>query len=160
MTSDMSPLGGLQTEQRNPASSDLDLLPIDGILRLLNSEDKGVAVAVEREIPYITRAVEFIVASLRNGGRLFYVGAGTSGRLGIIDASECPPTFGTDPAQIRGIMAGGRDAVFRSKEGAEDNEEAGGTRCGRRGRSRGRCGVWNCCEQENAIRGCSNPAGA
>ncbi len=115
-------LAQLQTEQRNPASADLDLLSTERILRLMNAEDKTVAVAVEREIPFIARAVELLVETLRNGGRFFSCGAGTSGRLGILDASECPPTFGTDPALIRGIIAGGREAVFRSQEGAEDNE--------------------------------------
>ncbi len=115
-------LAQLQTEQRNPASADLDLLSTESILRLMNAEDKTVAVAVEREIPFIARAVELLVDTLRKGGRLFYCGAGTSGRLGILDASECPPTFGTDPARIRGMIAGGREAVFRSQEGAEDNE--------------------------------------
>jgi N-acetylmuramic acid 6-phosphate etherase len=112
----------LLTEQRNPATMDLDLLPTDGILRLLNSQDKLVPLAVEREIPYITKAVEMIVASFRQGGRLIYVGAGTSGRLGVVDASECPPTFGTDPAMVVGLIAGGPAAMFRSQEGAEDNE--------------------------------------
>jgi len=115
-------LSQLQTEQRNPASSDLDLLSTEKILRLLNAEDKNVAIAVEREIPFIVQAVELLVACLRNGGRLLYFGAGTSGRLGILDASECPPTFGTESGQIRGIIAGGREAVFRSQEGAEDDE--------------------------------------
>ncbi len=116
-------LAGLLTEQRNPASKELDLLSTEGILRLINSEDKLVPLAVEREIPYITMAVDLIVASLRNEGRLIYVGAGTSGRLGIIDAAECPPTFGTDPGQIICLIAGGRKAVFQSQEGAEDDAD-------------------------------------
>jgi len=116
-------LARLLTEQRNPASMDLDLLPTEGILRLLNAQDKLVPLAVEREIPYIERAVELVVKALRSGGRLIYVGAGTSGRLGILDASECPPTFGADPEMVQGIIAGGHAAVFRSQEGAEDNEE-------------------------------------
>jgi N-acetylmuramic acid 6-phosphate etherase len=118
-------LGRLLTEQRNPRSMDLDRLSTDEILRLINSEDKLVPLAVEREIPYIERAVEMIVQSLRTGGRLLYFGAGTSGRLGVVDASECPPTFGTDPSLVVGIMAGGHAAMFRSQEGAEDNEEHG-----------------------------------
>jgi len=116
-------LAKLLTEQRNPASMDLDRLPTEGILRLLNSQDKLVPIAVEREIPYIAQAVELIVSSLRQGGRLIYVGAGTSGRLGVVDASECPPTFGTDPNIVVGIIAGGREAMFRSQEGAEDRPE-------------------------------------
>ncbi|MEW6510412.1 MAG: N-acetylmuramic acid 6-phosphate etherase [Bacteroidota bacterium] len=117
-------LATLLTEQRNPASMDLDSLSIDGVLRLINAQDKLVPLAVEREIPYIARAVELIVHALKNGGRLFYVGAGTSGRLGVVDASECPPTFGTDPEMVRGIIAGGDAAMFRSQEGAEDNPDA------------------------------------
>lgn len=115
-------LARLLTEQRNPRSTDLDSLSTEEMLRLINSEDKLVPIAVEREIPYIASAVELIVHSLKNGGRLIYVGAGTSGRLGVVDASECPPTFGTDPNMILGIIAGGQAAMFRSQEGAEDNE--------------------------------------
>ena len=114
-------LAGLLTEQRNPASTDLDSLPIEAMLRLINAQDKLVPVAVEREIPYITEAVGLIVHALQNGGRLVYVGAGTSGRLGVLDAAECPPTFGTDPGQVRGVIAGGNPAMFRSQEGVEDD---------------------------------------
>jgi len=114
-------LAKLLTEQRNPASMDLDTLGTEEVLRLLNAQDKLVPLAVEREIPYITEAVELIVRALRNGGRLIYFGAGTSGRLGVVDASECPPTFGTDPGLVRGVLAGGQAAMFRSQEGAEDN---------------------------------------
>ncbi len=115
-------LAKLLTEQRNPRSMGLDRLNTEGILRLINVEDKLVPLAVEREITYIAQAVELIVESLKKGGRLLYFGAGTSGRLGVVDASECPPTFGTDPHQVVGIMAGGQAAMFRSQEGAEDNE--------------------------------------
>ncbi len=118
-------LAKLLTEQRNPASMDLDRLSTEEVLRLLNAQDKLVPVAVEHEIPYITRAVELVVEALRGGGRLLYVGAGTSGRLGILDAAECPPTFGSDPHMVQGIIAGGEAAVFRSQEGAEDNEQTG-----------------------------------
>lgn len=100
---------------------DLDLLDVEETLRLINAQDKLVPLAVEREIPYIARGVELIVHALRSGGRLIYVGAGTSGRLGIVDASECPPTFGTDPSMVQAIIAGGKPAVFRSQEGAEDD---------------------------------------
>ena len=117
-------LAKLLTEQRNPASADLDMLSVDGILRLINAQDKLVPVAVEREIPYIAEAVDLVVHALKNGGRLIYVGAGTSGRLGVVDAAECPPTFGTDPGLVRGIIAGGEAAMFRSQEGAEDNPES------------------------------------
>ena len=116
-------LARLLTEQRNPATIHLDQLSVEGILRLINWQDKLVPLAVEREIPHITRAVELIVTSLREGGRLLYVGAGTSGRLGVVDASECPPTFGTDPGQVVGMIAGGHPAMFRAQEGAEDDEE-------------------------------------
>jgi N-acetylmuramic acid 6-phosphate etherase len=116
-------LARLLTEQRNAVSTDLDQLPIEGILRLMNAQDKLVPLAVEREIPYIRQAVELVVASLKRGGRLIYVGAGTSGRLGVVDASECPPTFGTDPSMVVGVMAGGPAAMFRSQEGAEDNPQ-------------------------------------
>jgi N-acetylmuramic acid 6-phosphate etherase len=114
-------LAKLLTEQRNPASMDLDLLTTEQILRLMNWQDKVVPLAVERELPYVARGVELIVQALRTGGRLIYVGAGTSGRLGVVDAAECPPTFGTDPELVQGIIAGGQAAMFRSQEGAEDN---------------------------------------
>lgn len=118
-------LAKLLTEQRNPSSIDLDRLTTEEILRLLNWQDKLVPIAVEREIPYIITAVEMVVRALMDGGRLIYVGAGTSGRLGVVDASECPPTFGTDPEQVQGIIAGGQAAMFRSQEGAEDNPDQG-----------------------------------
>lgn len=113
----------LITEQRNPRSMDMDQLETDSILRLINSEDKIIPAAVEKEIPYIAEAVEIIVDSLKAGGRLFYFGAGTSGRLGVLDAAECPPTFGTEPSLVRGIIAGGDVAMFRAQEGAEDRKE-------------------------------------
>lgn len=118
-------LAKLMTEQRNPSSMDLDTRSTEGILRLINAEDKLVPLAVEHEIPYIAEAVDIVVHALKNGGRLIYVGAGTSGRLGILDAAECPPTFGTEPGLIRGVIAGGQAAVFRSQEGAEDDIEKG-----------------------------------
>lgn len=114
-------LASLFTEQRNPSSSKIDLESTFSILKTISAEDKLVPLAVEREIPYITQAVDIIVACLSQGGRLIYVGAGTSGRLGILDAAECPPTFGTNPATIRALIAGGQIAVFESQEGAEDN---------------------------------------
>jgi N-acetylmuramic acid 6-phosphate etherase len=113
----------LMTEQRNPASTDLDTLTVEGVLRLINAQDRLVPLAVEREIPHIAEAVELIVHALKNGGRLIYVGAGTSGRLGVVDAAECPPTFGTDPGLVRAFIAGGQAAMFRSQEGAEDDTE-------------------------------------
>jgi N-acetylmuramic acid 6-phosphate etherase len=118
-------LASLLTEQRNPTSTELDLLSTQGVLRLINAEDKNVPLAVEREIPYIAQAVELAVHALARGGRLLYFGAGTSGRLGVVDASECPPTFGSELGQVVGVMAGGPGAMFRSQEGAEDDEEQG-----------------------------------
>lgn len=116
-------LAALVTEQRNRATMAIDGESTATILRLINQEDKGVPLAVEREMPYIAEGVGLIVDALRRGGRLLYVGAGTSGRLGVLDAAECPPTFGTDPAMIRGIIAGGDAAMFRAQEGAEDDVE-------------------------------------
>lgn len=110
------------TEQRNPFSQEIDRLSTASILRIINAEDKLVPVAVEREIPYIERAVDLIVECFRGGGHLVYVGAGTSGRLGVLDAAECPPTFGTVPEMIRAVIAGGQAAVFESQEGVEDDE--------------------------------------
>jgi N-acetylmuramic acid 6-phosphate etherase len=111
------------TERINRASVDIDRKSTTEILEIINAEDKKVADAVEREIPRIAEAADAIFEALAGGGRLFYVGAGTSGRLGILDASECPPTFGTDPALVQGVIAGGDAAVFRAQEGAEDDPE-------------------------------------
>ncbi len=122
-----SELQNLATEQRNPRTKHIDTAPTREILRLINEEDHRVAEAVKGELDAITEAVELIVVSLKAGGRLFYFGAGTSGRLGILDASECPPTFGTAPEMVQGVIAGGREAVFRSVEGAEDLESNGTT---------------------------------
>ncbi len=115
----------LTTERRNTVSMKIDMADPTEIVRIINDEDKKVAFAVERELPYIAKAVELVVRAFENGGRLFYVGAGTSGRIGVQDAAECPPTFGTDPGQIQGLIAGGRRAVFAAQEGAEDKEENG-----------------------------------
>lgn len=116
-------LAALLTEQRNPRSREIDLQSTDSILRIINSDDKLVASAVEKEIPYIVQAVDIIVDCFRGGGRLLYFGAGTSGRIGVVDASECPPTFGTPPGMIAGFIAGGEAAMFKAQEGAEDNRE-------------------------------------
>ncbi len=113
-------LQSLVTEQRNPRSMNIDKASVEEILTIINTEDRSVPHAVAQELPYITKAVKIVTAALESGGRLFYVGAGTSGRLGILDASECPPTFGTSPETIQGIIAGGKEAVFRAQEGAED----------------------------------------
>jgi N-acetylmuramic acid 6-phosphate etherase len=113
------------TEQENPRTRGLSSLPTAEVLRLMNEEDAGVAAAVGRVLPEVGRAVDSIVARLRAGGRLFYVGSGTSGRLGVLDASECPPTFGVPPELVQGIIAGGYDALYRATEASEDDREAG-----------------------------------
>jgi N-acetylmuramic acid 6-phosphate etherase len=115
----------LATEQRNPRTADLDTLEVPAMLERISAEDRTVPEAVAREIPWIARAVELVVASFREGGRLIYVGAGTSGRLGVLDAAECPPTFGSDPAMVQGVIAGGPAALVRAVEGAEDRGEDG-----------------------------------
>ncbi|HKJ68571.1 MAG TPA: N-acetylmuramic acid 6-phosphate etherase [bacterium] len=115
----------LVTEKQNERTSNIDTLSTEEILKRINDEDKAVPYAVEKTIPEITEAVELVVEALRRGGTLFYVGAGTSGRLGVLDAAECPPTFRSDPDQVRGIIAGGREALVRSIEGAEDYPEDG-----------------------------------
>lgn len=118
-------LGKLLTEQRNPASKHIDTADSRTIVSIINNEDKQVAFAVEKKLDKIARAIDITAASLQNGGRLLYFGAGTSGRLGILDASECPPTFGTDPETVQAFIAGGKDAVFIAQEGAEDQESTG-----------------------------------
>jgi N-acetylmuramic acid 6-phosphate etherase len=118
-------LSKLTTEQRNPHSMDIDARSTEEILKIINDEDKTVPYAVEKELLYIAQAVELIVKALKSGGRLLYFGAGTSGRLGVVDASECPPTFGTPYGMIEGYIAGGKEAMFRAQEGAEDYEENG-----------------------------------
>ncbi|MGE8204910.1 N-acetylmuramic acid 6-phosphate etherase [Heyndrickxia sp. NPDC080065] len=118
-------LSTLMTEQTNNRSQNIDRLTTLEIIELMNDEDQTVAVSVKRELPQISKAIELIYESLKNGGRLFYIGAGTSGRIGILDASECPPTFCTPPELIQGIIAGGKGAVFKAVEGAEDSKENG-----------------------------------
>lgn len=113
------------TEHRNPRSADVDLASALEIVDLMNAEDRTVADAVASQREHIAAGIAVVEMAFRKGGRLFYVGAGTSGRLGILDASECPPTFGSDPELVQGIIAGGREAVFRSQEGAEDVPEHG-----------------------------------
>ena len=113
-----------RTEQRNKASRNLDSMSAKEIVRLMSREDRKVAPAVARELPAIARAVDAIVPRIRRGGRLVYMGAGTSGRLGVLDASECPPTFGVSPSLVRGLIAGGKKAITEPVEGAEDNKES------------------------------------
>ncbi len=115
----------LPTEQSNPATGDLDCKSGEEILRLINREDASIAKAVALVIPDIARVVDAIALCLGRDGRLLYVGAGSSGRLGVLDAAECPPTFGTDPQMIQGIIAGGYGALVRAIEGAEDDVDAG-----------------------------------
>lgn len=115
----------LLTEQPNPASAVIDTLPTEEILRVIHEEDRKVADAVTREIPAIARAVDAIEAAMEKGGRLFYIGAGTSGRLGVLDASECPPTFSVPPSLVQGIIAGGARALSRATETTEDDPAIG-----------------------------------
>ncbi|GCF06487.1 N-acetylmuramic acid 6-phosphate etherase [Dictyobacter arantiisoli] len=118
-------LGTLATESINSASAEIDRMSALEIVRVMNAEDAKVALAVEQELPQIAQAIEEIAARMREGGRLLYIGAGTSGRLGILDASECPPTFGTTPEQIVGLIAGGPIATANAVEDAEDSPDAG-----------------------------------
>jgi N-acetylmuramic acid 6-phosphate etherase len=120
------PLDLRLTEQRNPATTDIDRLSALEIVRLINEEDHRVAPAVATQLEPLARAVEIAEETFRSGGRLIYVGAGTSGRLGVLDASEMPPTYGTDPRMVQGIIAGGPGALLQAVEGAEDDREAGG----------------------------------
>ncbi|MFC4601793.1 N-acetylmuramic acid 6-phosphate etherase [Cohnella hongkongensis] len=115
----------LTTEQRNPNTRRIDRQSSEQILRMINDEDRRIAEVVRGCIPQIAAATDLIVDAFRNGGRLFYFGAGTSGRLGILDASECPPTFGTDPSMVQGIIAGGPQAIKEAVEGAEDSADIG-----------------------------------
>jgi len=115
----------LTTEQINPLTKDIDSMPVERILQMINEEDRRVAEIVGAEIPYIAQAVDLIVDAFKRGGRLFYVGAGTSGRLGVLDAAECPPTFGVRVEMIQGVIAGGNKALVQAQEGAEDKFEQG-----------------------------------
>lgn len=115
----------LTTEERNERTMNLDQMSVEQFLQVMNEEDATVAQAVRKQIPQIAKAVERIVAAFRGGGRLIYMGAGTSGRIGLLDAVECPPTFGTSPDQVIGLIAGGEHAFIKAVEGAEDNRELG-----------------------------------
>lgn len=118
-------LQSLTTERQNPRTTEIDVASTADILTMLNDEDAMVAAAVREALPDIARAVDIMAACFKSGGRLFYFGAGTSGRLGILDAAECPPTFGVDPEMVQGVIAGGRETVFLSREGVEDDPEVG-----------------------------------
>lgn len=115
----------LETEQRNPSTMHIDLANPLEIAKLINDEDKRVAEFVNSRLNEISEAIEVVRNAFLSGGRLIYAGAGTSGRLGVLDASECPPTFGTDPSMVIGLMAGGKEAMFVAQEGAEDNPHDG-----------------------------------
>lgn len=116
-------LSNLTTESRNQNTLDIDKVSTIEMVRKINNEDKKVAEAVEKELPQIAEAIDGIVDRIHKGGRLIYMGAGTSGRLGILDASECPPTYGVSEELVQGLIAGGHEAIFRAKEGAEDSKE-------------------------------------
>jgi N-acetylmuramic acid 6-phosphate etherase len=121
----ISELGRLVSEERNPRTMDIDLLPTIDVLRKINDEDKLVAHAVERVIPEIAAVVDRTIAAFRQGGRLIYMGAGTSGRIGVLDASECPPTFSVPATMVVGLIAGGYSALLKATEGAEDSQTKG-----------------------------------
>ena len=121
----MEELNKLDTEQRNSASAHIDLLTTEEMVRLINQEDHHCAEAVALVLPEIARSVDLIEGQLRRGGRLFYAGAGTSGRLGVLDAAECPPTYGVSPDLVVGLIAGGPSAFLKAVEGAEDNPDLG-----------------------------------
>ena len=114
-------LKGLDTEKVNPNSKNIDTMKTIDMLHVINHEDQGVAVAVEKVLPAVAELVDAIHPRMMNGGRVVYIGAGTSGRLGVLDASECPPTYGVDPTLVQGIIAGGFGALIKAKEGAEDS---------------------------------------
>lgn len=116
-------LNGLTTESRNINTMDIDKVSTVEMLKKINNEDKNVPLAVEKEIPQIAKLIEESVQRMKKGGRIIYIGAGTSGRLGVLDASECPPTYGVSSEIVQGVLAGGEEAMFRAKEGAEDSEE-------------------------------------
>lgn len=116
-------LAKLTTESRNEDTLNIDKVSTLDMVKIINNEDKKVAAAVEAELPKIAEAIDEIVKGMHKGGRLIYIGAGTSGRLGILDASECPPTYGVSEDLVQGVIAGGKEAIFRAKEGAEDSKE-------------------------------------
>ncbi|MDO4179269.1 MAG: N-acetylmuramic acid 6-phosphate etherase [Phascolarctobacterium sp.] len=121
----MNILENISTEQRNPKTVNIDKLSTLELVQIINEEDRSVPQAIAKILPEIARAIDIITEKLAQGGRLFYVGAGTSGRLGILDAVECRPTFSVDPEMVQGLIAGGTPAIFQAQEGAEDSEEAG-----------------------------------
>jgi N-acetylmuramic acid 6-phosphate etherase len=139
----MQTLANLATEARNPASENIDELPTLDMLRLINQQDATVAAAVAAELPHIAAAVDAIAARFADGGRLFYIGAGTSGRLGVLDASECPPTFSVPPTLVQGIIAGGDSALRKSSEHSEDSAEEGARDLAAAGFAQNTAGTWS-----------------
>jgi N-acetylmuramic acid 6-phosphate etherase len=125
-------LNNLPTEERNPASMDIDQHTTEDILRIINHEDQKVPSAVAKEIPQIAKVVDLVTEALEQGGRLIYVGTGSSGRLGVLDASECPPTYSVSPELVQGVIAGGVEALYKSVEASEDNQKAGAAAMKRR----------------------------
>jgi N-acetylmuramic acid 6-phosphate etherase len=118
-------LNSMTTEERNENSKKIDNMSTLEMMEVINKEDKIVALAIENQLSNIAKAVDVIAEQFKKGGRLIYIGAGTSGRLGVLDASECPPTYGTDPSMVQGLIAGGTEAILKAVEGVEDNEEGG-----------------------------------
>ncbi|MGO4209962.1 N-acetylmuramic acid 6-phosphate etherase [Terriglobus sp. 2YAB30_2] len=125
MPIDSVQLASIPTESRNPRTTAIDSLPTEEMLRLINREDAAVITAVEAEVPHIAAVLDALVPRIVGGGRLFYIGAGTSGRLGVLDASECPPTFSVPPTLVQGLIAGGDSALRKSSEKSEDSREQG-----------------------------------
>ncbi|QUG43091.1 N-acetylmuramic acid 6-phosphate etherase [Psychrobacillus sp. INOP01] len=123
----MEKLSRLATEESNPKSTRLDEMTTNEVLNIMNEEDQTIALAVQKVIPQIEQTVEKVVNAFKSGGRLIYVGAGTSGRIGVLDAVECPPTFSTSHEQVQAVLAGGKGAMFNAVEGAEDDEQLGAT---------------------------------
>ncbi|SOC37101.1 N-acetylmuramic acid 6-phosphate etherase [Ureibacillus acetophenoni] len=123
----MNNISLLTTEKSNPKTHQIDEMSITEILKVMNEEDQTIALAVQRVLPKVEEVIKKVVTAFQNEGRLFYVGAGTSGRIGILDAVECPPTFSTSPDLVQALLAGGEDAMFRAAEGAEDDEALGAT---------------------------------
>src|SRR5699024_10968575 len=121
----MIDLTNIATEQVNDRTKNLDILSIRDSLYTMNEEDQGVSWAIKKEIPQIEKVIKGVIKSFNKGGRLIYMGAGTSGRLGMLDAAECPPTFGTEPEMVKGLIAGGEKAFVKAIEGAEDSSEIG-----------------------------------
>ena len=139
------------TEQRNPNSTDIDLKSIAEIVDIFHEEDRKTVEAVAGQSDAITFAVEMIVDAFSQGGRLFYIGAGTSGRLGVLDASECPPTFSTEPEMVQGIIAGGDIALRKSVEGEEDKPESGARAIREQALTPSRRNCWDSKQWKNAV---------